>query len=502
MNNQNIFYNLVGGFTLGILISSFFKMGFSFFILLLVLSGILFVFGRFFSRPRSIIILISIFILSFSLGILRYEIKEVRKNNESITIFIGEKIVMEGVISEELSIKDNGARLTVTSDLVLFSSKAFEINEKILVSTGLFPEFKYGDRVKVAGKLEKPENFLTDNDKNFDYVNYLAKEDVFYQISFAQVEIISRGNGSFIKNILFNFKNEFIRKLNILIKEPESSLLGGLLLGAKNSLGSDLQADFRLAGVSHIVALSGYNITIVAESIMMALAFLPKAFSLSFGILGIILFAIMTGGTATVVRASVMALLVLLARSTGRTYDMTRALLLAGVFMLIQNPKILVFDISFQLSFLATLALILVSPLVEKKLSFVTDKYKLRELLVATISTQIFVLPFLLYKMGLFSVYALVANLLILPLIPAVMLFGFLAGTVAFASVFFATPIAFVCSLLLSYMLKVIEIVAGLPFSSLTIKNFPISLVILAYLIFFIIFWRLRKDSRQSSNLH
>jgi len=488
--NNKILYILTAGFTFGIFLSSFFKMGFSFFLFLLLLSVIIFIYGKFIFKNQARIIFIALFLFSLSLGILRYEIKEIRTINNNLHTQLGEKVNLEGIIIDEPNIKDDTVRLTVLSN-----------SEKILVSVGLFPEFKYGDLIQVSGKLEKPDNFETEHGRDFDYIGFLAKDDIFYQISFAQIEFISAGHGSFIKTKLFAFKNAFMAKINFLIKEPESSLLGGLLLGAKNSLGKELQTDFRVAGVSHIVALSGYNITIVAIGIMYLLSFLSKAFSLSFGILGIIAFAIMTGASATVMRASIMALLVLLAKITGRKYEISRALLLAGIFMLIQNPKILVFDISFQLSFLATVALILISPLVEPKMTFITEKYKMRELITATIATQIFVLPFILYKMGLFSVFGLFANILILPAIPWIMLFGFIAGMIAFIFSPLAMPVAFICSLLLTYVLKVIYLFSHLPLASFGLKNFPLSLTLMIYLIFLVLIWRSRstyKDEKYS----
>lgn len=486
MGNK-VFYSLVSGFTLGIFLSSFFKLGFSFFLLALLFSLLTFIFGCFFSPNKRQLTLLAIFLLSFGLGILRYEIKDLRPV-DNLAQLAGQKITLTGIITDEPNVKEKSVQLTV----------AKEVEEKVLVLAPLFPEFKYGDLVEVEGKLEKPDNFTTNNGKDFDYIGFLAKEDIYYQISFAEVKIISSGHGSWLKESLFNLKNAFIRRINFLIKEPESSLLAGLLLGAKNSLGAEWQTDFQTVGVSHIVALSGYNITIVAFGIMSILDFLPKTFSLSFGVAGIVFFALMTGGSATVIRASIMALLVILAKQTNRKYDITRALLLAGFFMLVQNPKILVFDLSFQLSFLATLALILVSPLVEKHLTFIPEKFHLRELAVSTVATQIFVLPFLLYKMGLFSVYALLANILILPILPIVMLFGFLTGLVGFISTFLAWPLAFISTLLLSYMLKVISFFAHLPFSSLNIKNFPLALMVLSYGVFFLYFYLQTKKPNHS----
>ena len=508
MSNQKVFLNIIGGFTAGIFLSSFFKLGFSFFIFLVVLSIIIFIFGRFSAKEKTLITLISIFIFSFALGILRYEIKDLKNDGDNLSGLIGQKVVLTGIIDEEPSVKDKSVQLTINAESVLVLGKENEVSGKVLVSAGLYPEFKYGDLIRAEGTLARPENFSTATGNEFDYVNYLAKEDIYYQLNFASAEKISSGlpaqtgQGSWLKNSLFAFKNTFISKINLLIKEPESALLGGLLLGAKNSLGKELQTDFRSAGVSHIVALSGYNITIVAMGIMAILSFLPRTSSLSFGALGIILFAIMTGGTATVMRAALMALLVLFAKSTNRKYDITRALLLAGFFMLIQNPKILVFDISFQLSFLSTLALIYVSPLVEKKMTFITEKYHLRELMVATVATQIFVLPFIFYKMGMLSVFALFTNLLILPVIPLIMFLGFAVGSFGFISTFLAVPFAFICSLLLSYVLKIIEFFSHLPFATITVKNFPLSLTIIIYLIFAIIIWRANQPVKNIYEKH
>ena len=188
---------------------------------------------------------------------------------------------------------------------------------------------------------------------------------------------------------------------------------------------------------------------------------------LSLGGGSIILFSIMTGAGATVVRASLMALLALLARATGRIYEITLALLFAGFAMLLYNPKILIFDPSFQLSFLATLGLIHLSPLLEKHLKFLPKTFGLRDIVSATLATQILVLPLLLYMMGKFSIVSLPVNLLVLPFIPLTMLFGFLAGTTGFISTILSFPFAFIAHLFLWYELKVVKIASAIPFASI-----------------------------------
>ncbi|KKR53625.1 MAG: ComEC/Rec2-related protein [Parcubacteria group bacterium GW2011_GWA1_40_21] len=505
MENAKPFYILAFGFTGGIFLNSFHKMGFSFFLLSLLISLAIFVYGKFLHSDalnKKTIFLASFFIFAFALGLLRYEIKDLPNRDTMLQENLEQKVIVEGVVSDEPDKRENGVRLTVSFQNIIDEEKTFPVKAKGIMTADFYPEYRYGDILRIEGKLKKPQNFQNENGKTFDYVSYLGKDDVSYEISFPKIEIISRGNGNFIKAKLYDFKNKFIGNFSQSIPEPHSSLLSGLLLGAKQSLGKDLLEDFRKAGVIHIIVLSGYNITIVAEAIMSAFSFLPKFGSISFGALGIVLFAIMTGGSATVIRASAMALLVVLARATRRQYDITRALIIVGLFMLVQNPKILVFDSSFQLSFLATLALIYVSPIVERKLQFITPRFKLREFATATISTQIFVLPLLLYKMGELSLVGLPVNILILAFIPLTMLFGFLAGAVSFISVAISLPFAFISYALLSYELKIVEIFSSLPFASISIPYFPMWLMIGVYAVYGVVIYRMRDIANSISTEH
>lgn len=509
MSNNKIFYCLVAGFTLGIFLSSFIKLGFSFFLFLLLLSVVIAIYGRWLATEKKFIFYLVLGLLSLALGILRYEIKDIKNDRAVWNSFLNDQVVVTGIVEGEPDIRAESVRLIVEAENILTADTETPLAGKVLVSTSLFPTFTYGDRVKINGKLTKPENFASEAGTDFDYVNYLAKDEIFYLISFAQVEIISSGHGSAFKAKIFKVKNVFVRKINTLIREPESALLNGLLLGAKNSLGEELQEDFRKTGMSHIVALSGYNVTIVAQGIMIVLAFLPRLTSLTFGALGIFVFAVMTGGDATIVRASIMAILVLVAKATGRTYDVTRALLLALIFMLIMNPKIFVFDISFQLSFLSTLALIFVLPLLDVKIKFYLTKYfpvdlqksKTWELVLATLATQIFVLPFIFYKMGQISLVALPVNLLVLPFIPVIMLLGFIAGVIGLVSPVLALPFSLSATGILTYVLKVITFFADLPFSSFNVKGFPLVWVGLLYLIYLYLILRSKIFLRRPTSL-
>ncbi|HEY4510274.1 MAG TPA: ComEC/Rec2 family competence protein, partial [Candidatus Paceibacterota bacterium] len=205
---------------------------------------------------------------------------------------------------------------------------------------------------------------------------------------------------------------------------------------------------------------------------------------LSLGVLGIVLFTLMTGASATIVRASIMAIIALIARSSGKTYAVTRALFLAVFIMILENPKILRFDASFQLSLLATLGLIYLSPILEKRFRFLPNTLNLREATVATVGTQIFVLPLLLYTSGVLSLVSLPVNLLTLIVVPLTMFFGFLAGGVGIVSAIVATPFAWISYTLSEYILQVGRIFSKIPFGSLTINYFPFWLMVGIYTLY------------------
>src|SRR3989344_3790075 len=354
---DRIFYSICFGFVTGVLLRSFLFVNFYFAIFLAVIASVL-IFFFFLISENKWGIVAGIFILAFCLGIFRFHIAD-KPVPEISGAEVAQKVSLSGEIIDAPDIRENNQKL-----LIEVGDGKEKI--KILASVGFGEDFKYGDEINFSGKLGKPENFITDQGKDFDYINYLRKDGIYYVMNYVTAEIISRGNGNKIKSVLFSIKNKFLSKMNLVISGPESLLMGGLILGERSSFGEEMRQKFIDTGTIHIVALSGYNVTIVAEWIMEIFAFLPRNFGFSAGIFGILLFVVMAGGQATAVRAGTMAVLALIARATGRNYDVARALILAGVVMVLFNPLILVYDVSFQLSVIATVAAIFFSPKVER----------------------------------------------------------------------------------------------------------------------------------------
>jgi competence protein ComEC len=474
-------------FIAGILIASFVSLPLSLGVFL-VFIGLAVIFIEKF-RSASIgreVLFLALVLIGLGLGVGRYEIKD----------YHVEKVPSgEGIVISEPEKRENSTRFILKTDN----------GEKVLVSTDLYSEVKYGDKVLVSGKLEKPGVIEGDDGRDFDYGKYLSKDDIYYTMSFTQLEVVESGLGHPVKSFLLEVKGVFVEKIRDILAEPESSLLAGLIVSGKDTLSKDILEEFRRAGIVHIVVLSGFNITIIAESIrrffgqvLLKLRVLrADMFASILSILGIAFFVLMTGGEATVVRAAIMVLVVLGAKMTRLKYSASRALLLAAFIMLVFNPKILTLDASFQLSFLATLALIYVVPVFERHLSFLTDKFGLKGIVATTLGTQVLVLPYLIYAMGNASLVFLPANILTLVVIPATMLVGFLATIVAFISTTIALPLTYMAHLLLSWILWVSHFLGNLSFSSINTPPIPWWCVVFVYVFLLFIFGR-----RRSSLLH
>jgi len=470
---DSFLYGAVFGFATGILARSLSDLHSAFIFLLIFLSALCLVCYFLFSKKAKIILLISLFLFSASLGAFRFELSAKNTGDAILNNLIGVKTTFTGMIDEEPSIREKNIALTI---------RIRKAGALVTVPSG--GNYAYGDTVNFSGVLEQPANFTTDQGKVFDYIHYLRKDGIFYVMKNPEIAVVSHGGGSFIKRMLFSAKEKFLEKMNDAIPKPESTLMGGLILGEKSSFSSILRQSFVTTGTIHIVALSGYNVTIVAEWIMKLLSFLPRNFSFAGGIATIILFVIMTGGASTAIRAGIMAVLALVARASGRDYAAGRALLLAGTAMILINPFILAFDVSFQLSFLVTIAVIYLSPRAEKYFMWIRWKW-LRDIVAITLSAYVFVMPFILYVMGNLSLVALPANIAILPLIPITMIFGFITGFAGLISHFLSLLPGMLSYFLLHYELIAVLFFSRLPFSSLAIPNFPLLFTILIYAVFF-----------------
>ena len=461
----------------------------------LLLSRVIFV-----RSPHATLAGVLCFAVAF--GMLRYEYWRTQPVDDFLSAHIGSLMTIRATIIDEPDVREGKIQLSVALHEVNAADRVVPVSGKAIVIVPPYPSYAYGDTMLLRGKLLSPKTFREDDGRVFNYPAYLQTKGIRYQMLYPDVRPLPEKGGNMLMRTLFMEKRAFVEYLGQALPEPESALAEGLLLGGKRSLGSEWTERFRTVGIVHIIVLSGYNMTIVAEWLSALFLFLGFYGSIIAAGAGIILFALLTGGGATVLRAAIMALLVLVARATGRTYDIGRALLVAGALMVFENPGILLHDPSFQLSFLAALGLLFVVPLLRESVRGLKRFPILEEVVLSTIATQILVLPLLLYQTGTLSLIALFANILVLPLIPFTMFFAFLAGLAGSVSTIFSLVIALPAHAALSWMLLVAQYGSKLPFAAVHLPPLSGNVVLGAYvMIALVLYVKHRKKAPIASPL-
>jgi competence protein ComEC len=404
-------------------------------------------------------------LLFFILGFIRADFSQLQtsqfKNLEQ------RYVNLSGIVTVPPKITDKGSRMTV--EVFEMGNSKLMRPEKILVTYEGYDIFEYGDRLQIGGALEAPKSFENDVGYVFNYPMYLAKDGIFFVMQKAKVTKVGEGGGNFFMSFLFDVKDSFISKMQTVLNSSDTALMSGILLGAQDSIPKTTKEDFQKSGLTHILVLSGYNITIVGVAVTWVFLFwFSKFVSLGFGAFAIIIFALLSGGGASTVRATVMALIAMLGKILGRENDAIRVLFIVGFLMIFINPLTIVYDPSFHLSFLATLGMILFSKKIELKTMFIKNA-KLREIFATTIATQLLVAPYFLWSMGKVSIISLISNIFVLPIIPFTMFLGFVTGTLGYISFYLACIPGFIGHIFLWYITTSAHLFGSIPFAVLGI---------------------------------
>ena len=487
---------IVSGFAGGVFLRSLFFFSWELIVFVLILAALCAAFA--FLKPRLVYSLAAVFCVFAAFGMMRAGFAE-EPLPSSFTNEVKRRVSYEGVVVADPDVRDANQRTHIRV------SSAGE-STTMLVVAPRYPTVAVGDKVFVSGTLAIPEPFADDNGRIFRYDKYLERDGVRFILNFAYMRVVEEAPQYSIPAILARIKHSFIGGLQATLPEPYASLAGGITIGGKSGLGTELKDAFVRSGLIHMVVLSGHNVMVVASWVIAFFAFLfvkietvsgkrtPRGISIGFGVLALILFVGIAGTSAPAIRAAVMALIALYARATGRTYAAGRALLFVIFLMLVWNPLYLVFDPGFGLSVVATAGLIWLAPLIE---SWLEKRYSIKNAfwkntIATTLAAQIAVLPLLLYVTGNLSIVSLPINLLAMPFIPLAMGLSALAG---FAGMLFSSfaplfsiVLAFPAYLINEYLLFIARESAALPFAAFTLPPFPFWLVLLAYgaLIYFV----------------
>ncbi|MFH1855034.1 MAG: ComEC/Rec2 family competence protein [bacterium] len=337
--------------------------------------------------------------------------------------------------------------------------------------------FCMGDKVELEG-----------SDRNY-ILSQLGRSAVFEG---KNIKIEKTGHG--LKRSINNLSVKFKGASYTLFSGDSGVLAYGLIFGSSGDFSRQFKADLKSSGTSHLVAVSGYNVSIITSWLFGALRYIGKNFAGVFSVFILLIFYLLTGGSASVLRASIMGVVILVSKFIGRKVSGEHLLLLAGCLILAFNP-FAIYDWGFQLSFAATFGLFfLAEPLFKLfslKIKFLPGMVKI---FTQTLSAQIFVLPLLVGSFGSFSLIAPLANILILPLIPFLMGLIFISFVTYFTWGALGIFLAGMTKALLYYVIAVIELSAKLPFASMELSLKPF-FVFIFYIIIIVLTGLIRRKA-------
>ena len=389
----------------------------------------------------------------------------------------GEAVRFRAVVSGELDERGTSVRLRLSAREV-FDGQWQNTSGAVLMRAGLFPQYDYGDLLEVTGKLETPPTL-----EDFDYREYLARHGVYSTIAYPKATLLATGQGNPLWAGLYDLRADLGSALTDALPEPEASLAEGILLGRRTSLPPSLSQAFNDTGTSHLLAVSGYNVTLVAGLFIAGLAWLiGRRRAAWLALAAIVGYAFLVGGQPSVQRAAVMGSLYVAATALGRQSGALPALALAGAGMTAFDPQ-LVKDASFQLSFASALGLIVFAPALRARLEAAllggADDDRLPgalraavELLAVTVAAVAFTLPIVAVDFGRISLVALPANLLTVPTFPLIMITAALTAVGGMISSTVGAVLGWLTWPAVAYLRAVVEAMADVPSAAVSIDSF------------------------------
>jgi len=398
-------------------------------------------------------------VIFFSLGVLRYEYDaKLQKHMRNYENAKDEVVTFVGVVGE-VDERVSNVKLKIGVEGINNANEG-EVGQprlrggKVLVTTNLYPKYQYGDELEITCELQKPVKF-----ESFDYERYLARYDIYSVCYYPKIKLLSQRNGNKVKLGILKVKERMKNVVERGLAEPQAGILNAMALGERQGISEDLRDKFSKVGISHIMAISGLHITLLAGILMSLLIragfWRKQAFLVATVFL--ILYIIMIGAPASAVRAGIMGFLLMFAMSMGRLSKSVNSLLLVACLMLLANPKILRDDVGFQLSFLAVLGIIYFSSYFSKWFKKIPQFLGIRDILVMTFSAQVLVLPLIAYHFRRVSLISPLVNILVIPILPLVLIFGFLGMLLGLVSLGLSKILFVVVWFLLTYLVKVVE---------------------------------------------
>lgn len=449
--------------------------------LLLLIIGVIICIGR----GKGFIL--SIFLLMLVLGCL---ITNLHLGKSSLLQFKNDEIQVEGIIKEVLTEEEDYSKYLITVERVKSSSRQANIKEKLVLKVSGNTTLDVGDKVLVIGVLNEPQE--NSNPGLFDYKLYLQTQNIFVTMYTKDynINVIAKDQLTVPEKTAKDFKIKIEKLFDDNLMEEHSSLMKSMLLGDSSYLDEITEKRFRDVGLAHVLAVSGLHIGIISLFLIYALSFigLNRRLAILFTILIIWFYGYMIGYPASVLRASIMFSFLMLANLIYRRYDAVNLIFFAGFILLIFNP-LRIFSVGFQLSFSATISLVLFTNRIHEVVF--KGKGKIGQALSPLIAVQIGIIPIMAYHFNNLSTISIIANLLLVPIISVALILGFVMIVFSLVSIGFFHIILYLLSSLLGMLLYIVSflvyIMHQIPYVNISLPSPWIIEIILFYLVIFIL---------------
>lgn len=411
----------------------------------------------------------AILFIAFFLGSIRFVLAEPFTSGKNLISYHNSNIEIQGII---INTKEDFNR----SRIIVDSKNPGRGRLYAIIKD---EQFSLGEQVKLNCILKKPEQGSSD----FNFPGWLASKNVFTVCDKAKLVDKTPPAKWYWRAVIARTRTQLINRVNSSVREPAASLAIAFLIGEEKNLPPKMVSDFQTAGLSHIIAVSGYQVTLFTTILIWILVALTISRRLRVAVIVIFLFffVFLAAAQAGVIRAAIMAGLFAFAAEFGRKGHIRNALLTTGAIMVFINPFILLHDVSFQLSFAATWGLVDLEPRIK---ALAPRFFSLLGEGSSTLAAIIAVTPIAVFHFGRFALYAPIANILALPIVA---IFTILSVPLVILALF-AGPIAGFLGQIMNVMAEALAIIAGtaarLPYAELPVPVWAGIALLAAVLIF------------------
>lgn len=348
---------------------------------------------------------------------------------------------LEGIVIKEPEVRYTNQHIEMTFQ-----------NKRILIVANRYQQVVYGDRIRVVGEIGPPRN-----NGSFDYAGYLLRQHIQGITYYPRISIVRHNEGSSLMARIYLFKDFLRAPILKGLPEPHASFILSMTLGDDWRISPQFRDALVRSGTIHIVSISGFHMTVITIAVF--LLFIMVGFSRTWATVATIIaisgYIFFVGLPSAAIRSGIMATLVLLAYLIGRIHRLFYGLLLAAILMLLWDSSLL-FDIGFQLSFGAMLGLAIFYQPFRAWFHMLprVSNYAILDIVPASFAANVAIFPFLAYHFGSISFISPLANVLVLPVIPVIMVLGFIVEIIGIG----ISPLWF----LLEYATRIISLLGSI----------------------------------------